>query len=197
MTFRLGLTGSIGMGKSTTAQMFADAGCPVWDADAVVHRLYGSGGGAVAAIAEHFPQAIEDNAVSRDKLRALIRQDPSVLDRIQSMVHPLVAADRQKFVADNAGQIVILDIPLLFETGAEAQCDAIAVVSVDAATQRQRVLDRGEMSVADFEVILERQTPDADKRARADYLIVTDTLDHAREQVHHILTEIRESLSDA
>lgn len=197
MTFRLGLTGSIGMGKSTTAKMFAEAGCPVWDADAVVHQLYRPGGGAVAVVADLFPQAIEDKKVSRDKLRALIRDDPTVLDTLQNAVHPLVAADRQTFIADNAGKIIILDIPLLFETGAETECDAIAVVSVDATTQRQRVLDRGEMLEADFEMILSRQTPDAEKRARANYVIITDTLDHAREQVHHILTEIRESLPDA
>lgn len=191
MIFRLGLTGSIGMGKSTTAQMFADAGCAVWDADAAVHRLYAPGGPAVQVIAALCPDAIEGDAVNRQALRGAINDDPALLDQIQAQVHPLVARDRADFLAAQEAGIVLLDIPLLFETGTEAQCDAVVVVTVDAATQRRRVLDRGEMTEAEFEMILGRQTPDAEKRARADYVITTDTLDSTRQQVANVLADIR------
>jgi dephospho-CoA kinase len=193
MTFCLGLTGSIGMGKSTTAGFFAEAGIPVWDADAAVRRLYEPGGAAALAIAARYPGAIgPDGGVLRPVLRDMIRADPAVLDWLNDTVHPLTAADRARFLQDHAGApIVLLDIPLLYETGADAGCDAVVVVSAPAATQRARVLARGEMSEADFQTILARQLPDAEKRARADYLIETTTLEAARAAVKDVLTDIR------
>jgi len=197
MTFVLGLTGSIGMGKSTTAYMFVDEGVPVWDADAVVRDLYGKGGAAAGSIAKHYPAVINAGAVSRPKLRDLIAADPNVLDHIQTLVHPLVAAHRAAFLKAAIDQIVVLDIPLLFETGADDLCDGIAVVSVPADIQRTRVLARGEMSETDFDLILARQMPDAEKRARAQWVIPTLTLDDARQSVKDILTEIEKGLAHA
>jgi dephospho-CoA kinase len=197
MTFVLGLTGSIGMGKSTTATMFAAQGIPVWDADATVHRLYASGGAAVQAIARQFPQVIEGGAVSRPRLRALIASDRAVLDQINAIVHPLVAADRAAFLAATDADLVVLDVPLLFETGLNAACTGVAVVSAPAALQRARVLERGQMSPADLDLILSRQMPDADKRARATWVIDTTTLDTARAAVRQIIDHIRKAPSDA
>ena len=197
MTFRLGLTGSIGMGKSTTAAMFADAGVPVWDADAVVARLYAPDGAATRIIAGLFPDAIQSGAVSRPRLRTLIAADPTVLSRIEAAVHPLVAADRARFLAGRTDPIVVLDIPLLFETGVDAECDAVVVVTAPPAEQRRRVLARGEMTVAAFELILSRQMPDAEKRSLADYVIQTLTLDATRFAVQNLLKEIRENFTDA
>jgi dephospho-CoA kinase len=197
MSYRLGLTGSIGMGKSTTAQLFAAEGVPVWDADAVVHRLYSKDGAAARALAPLYPEIIEDGAISRALLRVEIAKDPALLDRIQAIVHPLVSADRAAFLATTAAPIVLLDIPLLFETGADALCDGIVVVSAPAEVQRARVLSRGGMSVPDFEMILARQMPDAEKRARATWVIETTTLDSATLSVKQILREIREGLAHA
>ena len=197
MTFILGLTGSIGMGKTTTAAMFADAGVPVWDADATVHRLYAASGAAVPLIGAFYPGVIDNDTVSRGKLRALIAADPTALDQIQSIVHPLVAADRAAFLANQTADIVLLDIPLLFETGADAQCDAVVVVSAPAPLQRQRVLDRGGMTAAELDLILSRQLSDAEKRSQADYIIDTTTLDGARQSVQNLLKELRENLTDA
>jgi dephospho-CoA kinase len=197
MTFRLGLTGSIGMGKSTTARFFAEEGCPVWDADAAVHRLYATGGAGVAPIAEAFPGAVVDGAVDRGHLREIIAGDAQALRRIESIVHPLVAQDRAAFIAAQDADVTVLDIPLLYETGGEEALDAVVVVSAPPEVQRERVLARRTMSEADFKTILARQVPDADKRARADYVIETDTPDHARAQVRAILAEIRKGSGDA
>ena len=197
MTFRLGLTGSIAMGKSTTAAMFAAEGVPVWDADATVHRLYGPGQPAALAIAILFPQAVApDGSVSRPALRAMIAADATVLDRLNAAIHPLVAADRAAFLAATTADVVLLDIPLLYETGAETQCDAVAVVSTTAENQRDRVLSRG-MTEDDFQMILSRQMPDIEKRARADYLIDTTTLATARAAVKTILSDIRNRIPHA
>lgn len=190
MSFRLGLTGSIGMGKSTTAGFFADAGCAVWDADAAVHRLYAPGGAAVAPMRARFPAAIENAAVSRDRLRQIIASDPDALRAIEAIVHPLVRADRADFAAANPDRVVVFDIPLLFETGSEAEMDAVACVTIPAELQRERVLARGTMSAEDLDRILARQMPNEEKCARADFVIVTDTLEHAQAQVQKVMTEI-------
>ncbi|BBU59217.1 dephospho-CoA kinase [Mameliella alba] len=197
MRFKLGLTGSIGMGKSTTAQMFADAGCAVWDADAAVHRLYGPEGAAVAPIGEIFPQAIENDQVSRDALRRIIADDATALKRIEEIVHPLVQEDREAFIAAHPQAIGVFDIPLLFETGGDAQMDATACVNVSRETQEARVLARGTMSAEDLARILARQMPNAEKCARATYVIETDTLEHARAQVQDVLKDIEQRLQHA
>ncbi len=190
--FILGLTGSIGMGKSTTAAMFADEGVPVWDADAVVHRLYGPGQPVARVIGTRFPQAIDaDGRVDRPVLRALAASDPAVLDWLNALVHPLTASDRSAFIAANADQpILVLNVPLLFETGADALCDAVLVVTASPEVQRARVLDRG-ISEGDFSMILGRQSPDAEKRARADYTIETLSKDQTRAAVRALLQTLK------
>lgn len=195
--FLLGLTGSIGMGKSTTAQMFAEFGCAVWDADAAVHRLYGAGGAAVPLFAKAFPQAIVDGAVSRPALKDIIAQDTTALKRIESIVHPLVAEDRADFIAAATADIVVLDIPLLFETGGDARVNATACVFIDDTTQKDRVLARGTMTEAQFEAIKAKQMPASEKRDRADYVIHTDTIEHARAQVQKVVQDIRGKLTNA
>ncbi|MGV8955767.1 MAG: dephospho-CoA kinase [Cypionkella sp.] len=197
MTYCLGLTGSIGMGKSTTAKLFAAAGLPVWDADATVHSLYAAGGAAALALARIYPDIIADGAVSRPVLRAKIAADPAVLDVVQGCVHPLVAANRAAFLASTTAPIVLLDIPLLFETGADRLCDGIVVVSAPADVQRDRVLSRAAMTEAEFALILSRQMPDAEKRARATWVIETTTLDSATQSVKLILEEIRQKVTHA
>lgn len=193
MTFILGLTGSIGMGKSTTARMFAEEGLPVWDADAAVHRLYQPGQPAALAVKSLFTDAINpDGSVNRATLRALIQDDKTVLDRLNAAVHPLVAADRADFIESHkTADILLLDVPLLYEIGLDAACDAVAVVSAPADVQRQRVLDRGAMTEAEFQTILSRQMPDAEKRARADFIIPTTSLEAARQAVKDTLASIR------
>lgn len=192
MTYRLGLTGSIGMGKSTTAQLFADQGIPVWDADAAVHALYAKGGQAAQIFAALCPDVLENGAVSRPLLRARIAADPALLDQIQARIHPLVAASRLDFLAQTQAPIVLLDIPLLFETGADRLCDGIVVVSVPAEIQRKRVLARCQMTEAELDLILSRQMPDAEKRARATWVIETISLDSAALAVKQILQDIRQ-----
>jgi dephospho-CoA kinase len=189
----LGLTGGIGMGKSTTAAMFADHGVPVWDADAAVHRLYAPGGAAVAPLAGAFPSAVADGAVDRAVLKRLIAADPDALRRIESIVHPLVAADRAAFLAGQTAPVVLLDIPLLFESGGHRLCDGTVTVSVAPDIQRDRVLARGTMTPEDLDRILARQMPDAEKRARATWVIDTTTMDSARAAVQSILDQITAS----
>ena len=197
MTFKLGLTGSIGMGKSTTAKMFADLGCAVWDADAAVHRMYGVEGAAVQPMGAVFSDAIVDGQVSREVLKEILAKDPSALKIIESIVHPLVAQDRNDFLAETTVEIAVLDIPLLFENGTEAMFDAVACVSVSPDIQRQRVLARGTMSEAQFESILSKQMPIADKIAKSDYVIETDTLEHAQKQVWAVVADIKQRLKNA
>ncbi len=191
MSYVLGLTGSIGMGKTTTAGFFSDAGVPVWDADAAVHRLY-DGGAAVPAIARLVPDAVNGGKVDRAVLRAAIAGNPALLQQIEAAVHPLVSADRQGFLDENAdAPLVVCDIPLLFETGADGWLDGVLVVTVDAETQRRRVLERGTMSAADFAAILAKQVPDAEKRAKADFVIDTGKgLDHARAEVLSLIERL-------
>lgn len=197
MTFRLGLTGSIGMGKSTTAQLFAEEGCAVWDADAAVHRLYAPGGAATGPIGELFPQAIENGAVSRDRLKEIIAADATALKKIEAIVHPLVARDRERFLRETTADIAVFDIPLLFETGGDAAMDAVVCVTAPPDVQRRRVLDRGTMDEAQFEAILQKQMPNSEKCARADFVIVADTVEHARQQVHDVVRQIRRRLANA
>lgn len=197
MTFCLGLTGSIGMGKSTTARMFADEGCAVWDADAAVHRLYAKGGAAVEPIRAAFPDAVVDGVVSRDKLKEILAKDATALKRIEQIVHPLVAHDRADFIDQNKAEIVVLDIPLLFETGGNAKMDAVACVTVSPEQQKKRVLARGTMTLEQFVAIRDKQMPNDEKCRRADYVIETDTLEHARRQVQDIVKQIKNRLTHA
>lgn len=192
MTFIIGLTGSIGMGKSTTAQLFTEEECDVWDADAAVHRLYSEGGAAVDPMKDAFPEAVIDGSVSRERLKEILRERPDALRDIEKIVHPLVAQDRADFLQNSQSDIVVLDIPLLFETGADRAMHATVCVSIDAQTQKARVMARGQMTQQDFETILGKQMPDAEKREKADYVVVTDTIEHARAQVRAIVREIRE-----
>ncbi len=191
MSWLLGLTGSIGMGKSTTAKMFRDEGIPVWDADAAVHRLYERGGAAVAPVGAAFPEAVLDGAISHEVLKKIIAADPSALGRLEKIVHPLVAQDRAAFIAANPAPIVVVDIPLLYETGAEAWLDSVIVVSVSPEAQRARVLARTGMTEAQFQAILSRQMPDEEKRRRADHLIETTTMDEARAKVRALIDELK------
>ena len=197
MSFALGLTGSIGMGKSTTAQMFADEGCALWDADAAVHRLYSREGAAVEPMRVIFPNAVVDDEISRDVLKQIISHDPSALKRIEAIVHPLVAADRAAFRANATADILVFDIPLLFETGGDASMDAVACVSITAEEQKRRVMARGTMTEAQFDQIRTKQMPNDEKSARADFVIVTDSLDHARAQVQDVVRQIRAGMADA
>jgi len=191
----LGLTGSIAMGKSTTAALFAEAGVPVWDADAAVHRAYGYGGAAVEPVAALVPAARAPAGLNREALRRAIAADPAMLTRIERIVHPIVGADRKAFLAEAraAGErVVVLDIPLLFETGAEAHVDRIVVVSCAPEEQRRRALAREGMTPDRFDAILARQMPDAEKRARADHVIGTDDgVEAARVQVTAILESLK------
>ena len=190
----LGLTGSIGMGKSTTARLFAEAGAEVWDADAAVHRLYAPGGAAVGPVEAAFPGVSGPDGIDRVELGRRVRGDPAALARLEAVVHPLVQADRAAFLdaaRARGAALAVLDIPLLFETGADAQVDAVVVVSAPAEVQRARVLARPGMSAEAFEALLARQSPDADKRARADFVIDTSAgLDPAREQVRRVIDTV-------
>lgn len=189
--FVLGLTGSIGMGKTTTAKMFADAGVPVYDADAAVHRFYE--GEAVAAIEKAFPGTTRDGKVDRVTLGKRVVGDSPALKLLESIVHPLVAQARQRFLEQalaSGAKVVLLDIPLLLETGGDAHVDAVVVVSAPDLVQRARVLERG-VTVEQFESLLSRQMPDAEKRRRADYVVDTSKgIEPAREHVAKILAAV-------
>jgi dephospho-CoA kinase len=191
MTFRLGLTGSIGMGKSTTAALFAAEGIAIWDADAAVHRLYAPGGGATAPLGALYPAALVNHSIDRSALKSWIAADPTALARIEAVVHPLVAADRDAFLINATADIVVLDIPLLFEKGTEAGLDATLLVTAPAALQRQRVLARPGMTEVQFQLILARQMPDAEKRARATHILETLSEDSARAYVRALIAYIR------
>jgi len=190
----IGLTGSIGMGKSTTAEMFADLGCRVFDADAAVHELYAKNGRAVPLIRAVFPDAISDGAVNRKRLGDHMRSDPLNLKVLESFIHPWVGEMRAEFLAKaKTDQItaVVFDVPLLFETGGDAHVDASVVVTAPANVQRERVMARSGMSEDLFQMILSKQMPDAEKRRRADYIVETHKgFDAARAQVARILDGI-------
>jgi dephospho-CoA kinase len=191
----IGLTGSIGMGKSTTATLFAEQGLPVYDADAAVHRLYAPGGAAVAPVAALFPDVVVDGAIDRRRLSAHVLGNDVAMRALEAVVHPLVGADRQAFfdrAREGHADLVVLDVPLLFETGGAGALDAVVVVSAPVDVQKARVLARPDMDAEKFAAILARQLPDADKRARADFVVDTSMgLDHARDQVRSIVTTLR------
>ncbi|MEJ8630966.1 dephospho-CoA kinase [Sphingomonas sp. I4] len=191
----LGLTGSIGMGKSTVAQMFRDEGVPVFDADACVHRLQGPGGALVAAIESAFPGTTGPDGVSRAALGQAVLGDDSAMRRLEAIVHPAVQAERAAFLAahDDA-PLVVVDVPLLFETGGDKSVDKVLVVSAKPEIQEARVLARPNMTKARFDAILARQMPDVDKRARADHVIATDIpLAETREKVRTLIACIAAS----
>ena len=192
----IGLTGSIGMGKSTTAAMFRDAGVPVYDADAAVHDLYDKGGAAVGPVGKAFPGTVKDGRVDREALRQAVLGDPEALRRLNAIVHPLVGRDRLGFFAKaeaDGADMVVLDIPLLFETGGHANVDAVVVVSAPAEMQRERVLARPGMSVERLDAILAQQMADAEKRARAHFVVDTSRgLEPARRQVAQIIAAMRD-----
>jgi dephospho-CoA kinase len=188
----LGLTGSIGMGKSTTAKLFAEAGVPVYDADAAVHQLYE--GEAASAIEAAFPGTTVNGKVDRPKLSARVVHDAAAIKQLEQIVHPMLGASRQKFFAAaeaTDAPVVVLDIPLLFETGGEKRVDAVVVVSTSPELQRERVLARGTMDEAKLDAIIAKQTPDAEKRKRADFVVDTSHgLEPVRAQITHILAEV-------
>jgi dephospho-CoA kinase len=188
----LGLTGSIGMGKSTTAKLFAEAGVPVYDADATVHTVYQ--GEAVQAIEAAFPGTTADGKVDRARLSAKVVHDPAAIKRLEQIVHPMLRSYHQKFLqdAEQAGApVVVMDVPLLFETGGEKRVDAVVVVTTAPEVQRERILARGTMTAETLDAILARQTPDAEKRRRADFVVDTSHgLDPVRARIRDILAEV-------
>ncbi len=190
----LGLTGSIGTGKSTTAGMFRDLGVPVHDADATVHDLYRNE--AVAPVAALFPEALNDGVIDRKVLSAILAQAPELFRELEGVIHPLVRARETAFLEmqrQSGSALVVLDIPLLYETGGEKRVHKVVVVTCDAETQRRRVLSRPDMTEEKFALILSRQMPDAEKRKRADFIVHTDAgLDAARKQVEEVIETLRE-----
>jgi dephospho-CoA kinase len=187
----LGLTGSIGMGKSTTAKLFAEAGVPVYDADATVHKIYQ--GEAVPAIEAAFPGTTVAGKVDRNRLSAQVVHDPAAMMRLEGIVHPMLGASRQKFLHDaerSGAPVVVVDVPLLYETGGEKRVDAVVVVTTTPEIQRQRILARDNMTSEKLAAILARQLPDAEKRKRADFVVDTSHgLDPVRARIRDILNE--------
>lgn len=190
--FIIGLTGSIGMGKSTTARMFAEEGIPVWDADTAVHALYD--GPAASLIANLRPNAVTNGKVDRAELAAWVVEDPSAIKQIEGVIHPLVAESRQQFLAATTSPIVLLDVPLLFETGLANDVDMIVVVSTSEEEQRRRVLARSGMTEEKFETLKSKQMSDTEKRAQADAVIETTSLEAARAAVQNVIEQIRKRL---
>ncbi|MEL7040433.1 MAG: dephospho-CoA kinase [Pseudomonadota bacterium] len=187
----LGLTGSIGMGKSTTADMFAAEGIPVYDADAAVHALYEAGGAAVGPLSDRFGEITKEGAIDRAALRAKVVNNPDAMKDLEAIVHPLVGASQMTFrqqALESGAKFAVLDIPLLYETGGDARCDFVAVVTAPEPVQRARVLLRGEMTEQEFDRIRAKQMPDAEKRARADFVVSTAFgFDFTRAHVHAII----------
>ena len=192
----VGLTGSIGMGKSTVAQMFVDAGVPAYNADDAVHAMYRPGGAAVTPVGAAFPGVVVDGAIDRELLSKAVLNNPEALQRLEAIVHPLVGGMQMAFLQaarEADAELVVLDIPLLFENGGEKRVDVTVVVSAPADVQRARVLRRPGMTVEKFESILAKQTPDAEKRGRADFVIDTGaSLEDTRAQVKAVLDALRE-----
>ncbi|NIJ42262.1 dephospho-CoA kinase [Parvibaculum indicum] len=191
----IGLTGSIGMGKSETARMFRDLGVPVYDADAAVHELYGKGGKAVDPIGEVFPEAIVDGAVDRKALSRCVVGLPDEMKKLEAIVHPLVGEAQLDFLKrsmDEGHEMVVLDIPLLYETGGESRVDVVVVVSAPYDLQKERVLARPDMDEAKFAAIHAKQMADEEKRKRADFIVESDKgLDHAAAQVKEIVAALK------
>lgn len=194
MTFVLGLTGSIGMGKSTTAEMFRDLGVPVWDADETVRALYGVGGDAVTKVGELCPAAVRNGRIDKASLRKWLAEEPNRYNDLEKVVHPMVSASRRKFIESNRQkgvEIVVIDVPLLFETGSDQFCDGTVLVTISSEEQRRRVLKRPGMTEKHFQQILEKQMPDHEKRKRATYVIETKSLSQTREKVEELVGELR------
>ena len=191
----LGLTGSIGMGKTTTARLFGEAGAPVYDADSAVHAVYAEGGPAAPLLEAAFPGVTRDGAVDREALSARVLADADALRRLESIVHPLLMQSRAEFIhaaVATGADVVVIDVPLLFETGADRMMQAVVVATAPEAVQRERVLARPGMTPAKLDAILARQLPDAEKRARADFVIDTgEGMESARRQVSQVLATIR------
>ena len=197
MTLKIGLTGSIGMGKSTTSKIFKDLGCDVWDADAAVHRLYEQGGAAVTPIQNLWPQAIFGGAVSRDRLKDIIAKESDALAKLEKIVHPLVRQDRAEFATHSKADCIVFDIPLLFETNSEGEFDAVVCVDVNPILQRERVMARGTMTEAQFEQILSKQMPNDEKVRRSDFRVRTDTLELAENDVKTVLETLKSGSDNA
>lgn len=196
----IGLTGSIGMGKTTTSAMFKDLGVPIWDADGAVHRLYATGGAAVGPVSALYGDVLKsDGGIDREILAKLVLSDPTKLKVLENIVHPLVGQDRADFLATARAQhapIAIVDVPLLYETGGDAYVDQVIVVTCDTTLQKQRVLARPGMTETKLAAILARQTPDKEKRAHANFVITTDlSLDDTREQVRKIYAHLIADIS--
>jgi len=189
----IGLTGSIGMGKTTTAALFRQAGVPVYDADAAVHALYAPGGAAVGPVEAAFPGVVVQGAIDRARLSERMTSDPTGLARLEAIVHPLLVSERDSFLRSTQGcDVVVLDMPLLFETHADVLVQVVVVVSAPEEVQRSRVLSRPGMTRAKLDTLLARQTPDAEKRRRADFVIETDKgVEDAARRVAEILSAVR------
>jgi len=199
-TVLLGLTGSIGMGKSTTAAMFLKRGIPVWDADSTVHKLYAKNGAAVKFFNQEIPSAVSNGEVSRVVLKKLIKEDINNLKKIEQIVHPLVAKDRLTFIENSKkynAPLIVLDIPLLFETGFYKLVDYIAVVTVDYTTQKQRVLARESMTEEMFTQILDKQVSNEEKKRKADFIIPTETIEAAESKVQEIIVQLERQVRNA
>ncbi len=193
MPYLLGLTGSIGTGKSTTARVFANLGVAVWSADEVVHWLYENDAQTITAIGDILPEAIENNAVHRPYLRHELQKNPTLFPQIERILHPRLKTHRADFIKTEAAKgqkLLVFDIPLLYETGAEAWLDGVLVVTIDAATQEARVMARGTLDKAQFALLLARQMPDAQKRGRADFVITTDSHDSVKRTVAELIKHI-------
>lgn len=198
--FLLGLTGSIGMGKTTTAEIFRDAQIAVWDADAAVHELYTSDTDTIEKIYDIAPAAVSGEGVDRQKLGNILQGDKELFPKLEAIVHPAIREHRAAFIEackTHEQKLAVVDIPLLYETKADEWLDAVLVVTTDADTQRERVLSRPGMTQQVFDMISSRQTPDAEKRKLADYVIETKTLDHVRQEVHSLIVKLIGALPNA
>ena len=192
MSFLLGLTGSIGMGKSTTAAMFADAGIPVWDADHAVHEIYANDQDVIEAIESFAPTAVTEQGVDRAALSLVLKEDPTLIAKIEAVVHPKVATHRTEFIDSHAAaDLIVLDIPLIYEKEMADQFDAVLVVTADEDTQRARVMAREGMTAVKFMMIRNMQVPDDVKREKADYVIETKSLSQTKKAVHDLIEKIR------